>query len=173
MEILTSNGEEFKIGAIDDNVGVILLDQILNITINIDNFEKEDIYLKITKTIGGITELGTPFAWETNITDFPTFISQKFNDFGYFKKVPGRPLLFIIDYPQEIEIDTKINYTEELKIENMHYKYNFRVQPCSFDVNVSINVKRPLLKKGLEHNEQKIRKAWYLKLVWASFIGLI
>ena len=139
LEILTSNGEEFKIGAIDDNVGVILLDQILNITINIDNFEKEDIYLKITKTIGGITELGTPFAWETNITDFPTFISQKFNDFGYFKKVPGRPLLFIIDYPQEIEIDTKINYTEELKIENMHYKYNFRVQPCSFDVNVSIN----------------------------------
>ena len=139
LEILTSNGEEFKIGAIDDNVGVILLDQILNITINIDNVEIEDIYLKITRTIGGITELGTPFAWETNITDFPTFISQKFNDFGYFKKVPGRPLLFIIDYPQEIEIDTKINYTEELKIENMHYKYNFRVQPCSFDVNVSIN----------------------------------
>ena len=35
LEILTSNGEEFKIGAIDDNVGVILLDQILNITINV------------------------------------------------------------------------------------------------------------------------------------------
>ena len=139
LEILTSNVEEFKIGAIDDNVGVILLDQILNITINIDNVEKENIYLKIRRTIGGITELGTPFAWETNITEFPTFISQKFNDFGYFKKVPGRPLLFIIDYPQEIAIDTKINYTDEQIIENMHYKYNFRVQPCSFNVNISIN----------------------------------
>ena len=138
-EILTVNNEQFRIGAIDDNVGIIPFDHILNITINYENVKKEEIYLKIIRTIGGTTEKGTPFAWETNITEFPTFTSRIFNDFGYFKKIPGRPLLFIINYQQEVDYNFTNSIENEEVIDNIHYKYIFKVQPCSFDVNLSIS----------------------------------
>ena len=54
-EILTSNSEKFKIGAINDNVGIIPFDQILDITINYENVQKEEIYLNIIRVIGGTT----------------------------------------------------------------------------------------------------------------------
>ena len=85
--ILTENNEQFKIGAINDTIGLIPLEHILNITIKYENVEKEDIIIQLTKIVGGITEVGTPFAYETNITDFPSFISQKFEKIFYIKKI--------------------------------------------------------------------------------------
>jgi hypothetical protein len=137
-EILTSKNEKFKIGAIIDN-SEIQFDHILDITINYENVRKEDIYFKIIKTIGGITEAGTPFAYETNITEFPTFISQIFNEKEYFKKIPGRPLLYFVNYKYGIHQNRDVNITKEHIIDNAHYKYIFRLQPCSYHENISVS----------------------------------
>ena len=145
-EILTINNEQFKIGAIEDNIGVIPFDHILSITINYENVKKEEIYLKIIRTIGGTTEKGTPFAWETNITEFPTFISQKFDDSnkgyfkkGYFKKISGRSLLLFSDFNDETKQSLNATIDKEQIIDNIHYKYIFRIQPCSFEDIYSVS----------------------------------
>jgi hypothetical protein len=100
-EILTSQNEVFKIGVMNDNLGIIPFDHILDIIVNYENVQKQDVYLSFTEIIGAVTEVGTPLTYETNITDFPTFTSQKFNNTSYFKKIPGRKLLYFVDYTQK------------------------------------------------------------------------
>ena len=136
--ILTENNEQFKIGAINDEIGLISLEQILNITIKYNNIQKEDIIIQLTKIVGGITEKGTPFAYETNITDFPSFISQKFNNYFYIKKISNRPLMLFCDYPKETEESPLKNNSQGIIIENAHYKYNFRIQPFEIQDKISI-----------------------------------
>ena len=136
--ILTENNEQFKIGAINDTIGLIPLEHILNITIKYENVQKEDIIIQLTKIVGGITEKGTPFAYETNITDFPSFISQKFNNYFYIKKISNRPLMLFCDYPKETEESPLKNNSQGIIIENAHYKYNFRIQPFEIQDKISI-----------------------------------
>ena len=138
-EILTSQDERFKIGTFNDYIGVISLDHILDIIINYENVQREEIYFKILKTIGGITEVGTPFAYETNITEFPSFISKVFNDKGgYFRKIKGRPLLMFTNMTMERTHKETVNFTEEIIENNSHYKYIFRIQPSTFEDEFSI-----------------------------------
>ena len=139
-EILTSQNEVFKIGVMNDNLGIIPFDHILDIIVNYENVQKQDVYLSFTEIIGAVTEVGTPLTYETNITDFPTFTSQKFNNTSYFKKIPGRKLLYFVDYTQKTEeaINTA-NVTEEQIIKGIHYKYNFRIQPSFIYQNISVN----------------------------------
>ena len=137
-ETLTNNNEQFKIGAINDTVGIIPLEHILYITINYENVKKEDIFIQLTKIVGGITEVGTPFAYETNITEFPNFISQKFNKVFYIKKISGRPLMLFCDNPEETDKSPLNNDTKEMVINNTHYKYTFRIQPHEISGRVSI-----------------------------------
>ena len=48
-EFLVKKNEQFKIGAINDTIGIIPLEHILNITINYENVQKVDIYLELVK----------------------------------------------------------------------------------------------------------------------------
>ena len=73
------------------------------------------------------------------MTDIPNFISAKFEDMKYFKKVTGRPLILFYNFSYEVEYIMKSNYTEEEVVkDNIHYKYNFRIPPSKFEGNISI-----------------------------------
>ena len=137
-EILVNNKEQFKLGAMNENYGAISFDNVLDITINYENVKKQDIYLQIKEIIGGTTKKGVPVCLVTNVTDIPNFISAKFDDMKYFKKVSGRPLILFYNYSFEIEYNIKSNFTEEVVINDIHYKYNFRIQPSKFEGHISV-----------------------------------
>ena len=135
-EILIYNNEQFKIGAINDNIGIIELDNILDITINNLVIEKEDIYVELTKLITSDTEVGVPFGFETNVTDIPNIISDIFDIF-YFKKTTGNPLMLLSISTKEGDFHfEKIN--KEIILDNIHYKYNFIIQPYENNTKISI-----------------------------------
>ena len=140
-EILVYKNEQFKIGAMNENLGVISFDNILDITIKYENVQKQDIYLEIKEIIGAKTEIGVPVGLVTNVTNIPNFISAKFEDMKYFKKVSPRPLILFYNYTFEIDYYMKSNYTKEVVINNIHYKYNFRIQPSKFEGRIRIRYK--------------------------------
>ena len=140
-EFLVTNNEKFKLGSMNENYGVIIFDSILDITINYEITQKQDIYLEIKEIIGGKTGIGVPFGLVTNVTDIPNFISAKFDDMKYFKKISGRPLILFYNYSFEINYNMKSNYTKEVVISDIHYKYNFRIQPSKFGGYVSVREK--------------------------------
>ena len=79
-----------------------------------------------------------PVGLVTNVTNIPNFISAKFEDMKYFKKVSGRPLILFYNYSFEIDYNMKSNYIEEVLISDVHYKYNFRIQPSKFEGHISV-----------------------------------
>ena len=137
-EILVYNSEKFKIGAMNEDLGVISFVNILDITINYENVKRQDIYLEIKEIIGGTTKKGIPVGLVTNVTDIPNFISAKFDDMKYFKKVSGRPLILFYNFSYEIDYIMGSNYTEEVVKDNIHYKYNFKIQKSTFEGHVSV-----------------------------------
>ena len=136
-EILSINNEKFGVIAINDEIGMIPLIFIKNISINYYPIEKEDIFINLIKVIDAMTETGNPIALFTNITSIQDLNTLKF---GYcrFKKTKHNPLFMLCYYdlgvrPQRLEEKYAIvlNY--------VHYKYNFILLPYSFASTVSVN----------------------------------
>ena len=124
-EILIKNNEQFRVSAINNNIGIINFDFILNITINYEIEKKEDIYVEIINLLSSYSQEGTPIAFETNVTNIPNINSDIFN-LCYFKKYKNTNLLYLCNF----NINTKSYIVnDELIINNSHYKYNFRIQP--------------------------------------------
>ena len=145
-EILIKNNEQFKVGAINDTIGIINFDFILNININYKIDNKEDIYIEITNLISQYSQEGTPIAFETNVTNIPSINSDIF-DLCYFKKNKGTPLLYICNFNSST---SSYIISKELIMNNSHYKYNFRIQPFKekyyftiVDIGTSINLAYP------------------------------
>ena len=126
-EILIHNNDIFKIGAMNDYIGLIQFDNILDIKINYDNVLKKDIYIRITNLTGTSSEIGTPCGYETNITDIPNLITDRYDEIFYFKKAKGKPLTLYIDFQKDNYFAPE--YNSETILDNIHYKYNFRIQP--------------------------------------------
>ena len=122
----------------NDNVGLFQFDFVFSIIINYYDVKKVDLFIGLTQIIGGITEIGIPFGIETNITSIPNFISKESQQLGYFKKTTGRPLILFYDNYYETEDIFNITISKEIIINNAHYKYNFRIQPCEINQNISI-----------------------------------
>ena len=138
-EILIKNNEQFKVGAINNNIGLVKFIGVLNITINYKIIKKEDIFIGITGPLTNEIESGVPFGFQTNITNLPNIYSEIF-DKCYFKKFNDNPLLFLCKLNEEPEEPFKFgNLTNELILDNIHYKYNFRIQP--FEEIYEINIK--------------------------------
>jgi len=123
----------------NDYVGLFPFDFVFHITINYCNIEKEDLFIGITKIVDDITEIGTPLGFETNIISIPNFISHIYGN-SYFKKINGHPLIYFKNFSSEEEFS---NYTidKEQIFSNIHYKYNFRIQPFKINQTVSIQGK--------------------------------
>ena len=136
-EILISHNEQFKVGVLNDNYGIISLDLILNITINHNIKEKKDIFVGIKKILDApYYEIRKSFGYETNITDIPNLITGSYyiekgrntQYYNYFKKITNNSLLYLI-YSESRLNSFQFDITEEIIFDNIHYKYNFRVQP--------------------------------------------
>ena len=137
-EFLVEKNEHFKIGAMHEDFGLIPFDHVLDITINYENVQRQNIYLEIKEIIGSNTEMNVPVGLVTNVTDLPNFISAKFEEMKYFKKMTNRPLTLFYNFSFEIDYIMKSNYTEEVVISDIHYKYNFRIQPSEFEGHITV-----------------------------------
>ena len=127
----------------NDDIGLFQFDFVFNITINYNNAIKEDLFIRFTKTVGDIDRVEIPFGIETNITSIPNFISKEFQllgNYSYFKKTTGRPLIFFNNTLCDDYIYNTFNIIidKEIIINNAHYKYNFRIQPCEINQTISI-----------------------------------
>ena len=141
-EKLIFNNETFRLAAIKDTFGVIYLDPVFPIIINHGDVQKEDIFVQLVKLVGGITEIGTPFALETNITQISNLISAHANIIPnatcYFKKMTGKPLMLLVEYNFEGENIAIQDSQKELIYNDIHYKYNFLIQPFKIKETFSI-----------------------------------
>ena len=128
-QILILKNEKFEIGTMNDNQGLIKFNYVFDININYENVKKEDVYIKLEKIIGQITEYHTPFAFESNVTSFSNFISDLYNKVLFIKKMPQKPLMvFIEGYNADI-----LNSQNDTIFNNLHYKYNFIIKPFKFN----------------------------------------
>ena len=96
-EILIKNNEQFKVSTINDAIGIINFDFILDITINYEIEDKKDIYVEITNLLSNYSQEDTPIAFETNATNIPNINSDIFN-LCYFKKSKNTNLLYLCNF---------------------------------------------------------------------------
>ncbi len=80
------NNESFQIGAMSDTLGLVKFDCFSQIIITYENAQKEDLYIKLEEIVGRISEMNTPVAFKSNVTDSPNFISNRIIPGVYFKK---------------------------------------------------------------------------------------
>ena len=139
-EILTINNDQFKVMAIHEDFGIIYLDFIFNITINYDIINREDIFVGITDILNSNTEIGVPIVFRTNITSIKDLTSSEKSILEgncHFKKTIINPLYLICSFKEGYRANI-VSLDKELILDNIHYKYNFRIQP--FYINTAISV---------------------------------
>ena len=133
-EILIRNNEKFRVGAINDTIGIIYFYFISNININYKISQKENIFVEITELLSKNSQEGTPIAFRTNVTDIPN-INSDIYDLCYFKKSKNSPLLYLCYFNTEIS-SFRMDYT--IILSNSHYKYNFIIRPSEVTYYFSI-----------------------------------
>ena len=120
----------------NNNIGIIPSDCVLEIIVYYENLKKEDIIVSLIGEIQEYSEVGTSFGYYTNVTSIPNIISDASN-YGFFKKINRRDLILYNNYGYE-----NINYTSNLikgtTIQDKHYKYNFIILPFTSSKGVRI-----------------------------------
>ena len=183
-EILTKNSEQFNFYYYTDFGGIYNLEYLKPITINYDIAKKEDIYVGITEILNRITDKNIPFAFKTNITSIPNLLTNNFDDKSskgncFFKKTTLNPLLLLCVYYQNY-YSYNITLKNELILKDIHYKYNFRIQPVFINTSIfteyngaSINLAFPEELDFVSKNKLEIRfveigpyKAKYISLLY-------
>ena len=146
QSILVYDNERFKLGAMNDNIGKMEFDLVYGINIKHQYSQKMTIYVNIIKLLENTTESGAIIAYETEINeeDIPNLITDKFimefdkgDQYCYFKKNSVNNLLLLCMVSGNGEIHLK-QIKKEKRLEEIHYKYNFRIQP--FENNEIINI---------------------------------
>ena len=127
-EILTTNGETFKIAEIIDDHVAYTFENVLDITISYNTTHKYYIPIKSIRLLNDESEIGGAVAFVTDYTSDEALITSKFNDECRFKKDRMNPLL-IICTPTKEGYFSFGNITEQLVFDDIHYKYDIIVQP--------------------------------------------
>ena len=135
-EILSINNENFGIKTINDE-GIFQLRFIQNLTINYNIITKKDIFFGDVKMISGITEEGIPIAVKTNVTSIPNLNTIIYN-YCYFKKTKNNPLYILCLYKGGSSY-TQLKLDSEKVLAQIHYKYNFRLQPYLINSPVKVS----------------------------------
>ena len=145
-ELMTINIEQSKIAYLNNNLGNVIFNYTGNVTLNHYNItNKVDIYVTLTRLLNSNTDFGIPIAYETNVTSLEDLNTYEFLDTAglayincYFRKIKTNPLLLLCLYKPGGQRYSK-NLYEEMILENIHYKYNFRIQPYKVYINIKIN----------------------------------
>ena len=141
--ILSKNNEQFNISAINDNIGLVEFKYVQPITINYNDIKKEDVIVNITEIVRNLNE--NPLIFNTSVSLIREFHSYLFsfigdnnNEFCFLKKTKFNPLLLFCFYPNGFSSN---NFTleNELVLNDIHYKYNFRIQPFHFNTSFSLS----------------------------------
>ena len=139
-EIMTEYKSSFKLGSMNDNYGLWEFNYVSNINVNYEKFSnislKEDLYIGLIKVIELNIEVNGAFYLETNITAISN-LNVYTSETCKFKKVALKPLMVICNFSSEGDFIFG-NYSEEIVISNIHYKYNFRIQPYDLQDIVKI-----------------------------------
>ena len=139
-EILTTKNETFTLGSMNDEIGAIKFNFVSYITINHYITEKEDIYIGVIDFTNEIVEAGTAFGFVSNVTSLPNMQSRIIPSKIYYKKTKANPLLLLLINEEEDTINIK-GLDKEMVLNNMHYKYNFRIQPFKFNKTIYVKNK--------------------------------
>ena len=87
--------------------------------------------------IEGITEEGIPIAVKTNVTSIPNLNTIIYN-YCYFKKTKNNPLYILCLYKGGSSY-TQLKLDSEKVLDQIHYKYNFRLQPYLINSPVKVS----------------------------------
>ena len=140
-EIMEKKQQQFTYRFNDggEESGELQIPSYLNV--NYKYLKKEDIYVKITKLLDNCVQEEATIAYLTNITNIskitPTYISfsLSFNERERqscsFRKTDGTPLLIVcwIDFGNNQFNNSLSEIKEEIILDNINIKYNFRIQP--------------------------------------------
>ena len=138
----SSNNTVLPVLYADPNAGLFAFDMIPHIKLIYYNQEKIDIFVGITQLLDNITEKDCTFAYQTNVTDISNvqtiygLLKLAFEKEGgneemfqcYLRKYEANPLL-IVCITKEVGTYHLKNITEEIILNEINLKYNFRIQP--------------------------------------------
>ena len=137
-DLLVYNDNEFRVSCLYDKYGELNLYNAFPIKINYHNVIKENITVEINKLKEKIFDINNFVTYETNVDSidnlFTTNFSLKFenneNVECFFKKSENTNLLLLC------KLLTPGNFVLEqtkgqIKLDNIHYKYNFVIEPIN------------------------------------------
>ena len=147
IEILPKNGGNlFLYFYWPDMQKILQYPNVFNITVNIKNLKKEDIYIGIDKLLENNFEEDNFVPFETNITNISNLITEGAqcklgeNNFTCFlRKDLDKPLLMLCTGFKEGIYSLNELIKEEIILDNINVKYNFKIQPTNSTDELEIN----------------------------------
>lgn len=143
LEGRTSQKTEITLMSLYKDGSMRFFDLIPSIEINFTNYQKTDIYIGVKKLLTNYAGINSAIAYETNITNIQDLYSGTFemsfngvstNLSCNLVKGESNPLLIIchLDYGQmEEDILILKEIENEMELNEINYKYNFRIQPVN------------------------------------------
>ena len=133
LDEIANTSNTFEIIYVNDYDGWTKLDFIIPITIKYVGFTKQNINFQLEKLQENYVDRSAFVTFSTNINDFPNIKTASFSlrisssistDCYFIKPDKSKPLYFTCYASQELN-NYKIGNIDGLKIENIHYKYDF------------------------------------------------
>ena len=152
LGILSSSHDSFILHYIDNNYKDNTFNLVGFINITYNNVEKEDVFVEIIRPAESTISLNKYFGYKTNVTNISE-IQIGFNSFSMnfkyvkksycsFRKFEGNPLL-IICYEDEDSIAILQDIEDEIILDNINIKYNFRIQPVNNIDQIRLSFSNP------------------------------
>ena len=142
-EVLQNNNQEFAVYCHHNTFHRYKIELIDKIIIIDELYQKQDIYLRIKKILQQFINTNNYITYETNVTSISNLVSSKFQvqrnnkDYitCYFKRSGDDPLLFLCKWKYTDEKNTLGEIKNEIILNNISMKYNFRIQPSNNNEN--------------------------------------
>ena len=126
-ELLTRNKEAFKLGIFNEKYGIYYFDNVLEIKMTSNNTNKENIYINQIKLLNNVSEVGSVYAYKTNIKSISNFNTIEYQNCRLYKN-SFNPLL-ILCTPKSEGDKSFGNITTPIELYDIHYKYNIIIEP--------------------------------------------
>ena len=146
LDIIANTENTIDIVGVYDFNGLLEFNYISPITINYPHITKENIHFKLEKLQDKIVDRSAFVTFSTNVMDIPIIktdsfdpeISSSISTHCYFIKHDKSTPLYITCHASQILTNYTIGNIYGFNISNIHYKYNFILDPGRNDENISI-----------------------------------
>ena len=130
-QLLTVSYESFKLVGLNEYYGLYEFNYVSDIIINCFVDNKETITINYLRLINNISEIGSTFAYLSDITNCSSFMTKEFWilwNLCRFKKTDNNPLIMLCTPRSEGDFIFG-NYSNPIYSGNIHYKYNIVIGP--------------------------------------------